>query len=70
MPIPHGPHPLIGATAEHVQQVGLGAEGTELGALAAVEDHRAVHLNWGSGRPQWQPQNSQTLGDLNGRIIY
>mmetsp|Transcript_35101 Transcript_35101/g.75801 ORF Transcript_35101/g.75801 Transcript_35101/m.75801 type:complete len:659 (-) Transcript_35101:217-2193(-) len=28
---------------EHVQQVGLGAEGTELGALAAVEDHRSVH---------------------------
>ena len=32
------------ATTEHVQQVGLGAEGTELGALAAVEDHRSVHL--------------------------
>ena len=35
---------ILCATTEHVQQVGLGAEGTELGALAAVEDHRSVHL--------------------------
>lgn len=62
------------ATTEHVQQVGLGAEGTELGALAAVEDHRSVHLGvsgrfgknwlpWQWNIPQWHPENSTINGD-------